>query len=195
MDEKPGCWTNHQSIIEYKNQWFLFYHHNDLSPNFDKNRSARIDSLFFNEDGTIQKVIPTLRGVGLTNASDKIQTDRYSLKSNEGSSIAFIDTSNKFGGWKTILDNENAWVQYNGVDFGSNKFNSANVKVLSKTGGSLQLKLDNADGPVISEIEIPKNSEWNIIASPLLENQPGVHNLIVQLKNSSNIEIDWVSFK
>ena len=36
MDEKSGCWTNHQSIIEFKDQWYLFYHHNDLSPYFDK---------------------------------------------------------------------------------------------------------------------------------------------------------------
>lgn len=56
MDESPsGCWTNHHSITEYNGQWYLFYHHNDYSPNFDKNRSARIDSLFFNTDGTIKK--------------------------------------------------------------------------------------------------------------------------------------------
>ena len=64
MDQRLDCWTNHHSIIEYKGQWYLFYHYNDLSPKFDKNRSVRIDSLFFNEDGKIQKVNPTLRGVG-----------------------------------------------------------------------------------------------------------------------------------
>ena len=58
MDESPECWTNHQSIIEFRGQWYLFYHHNDLSPQFDKNRSVRVDSLFFNDDGTIRKVIP-----------------------------------------------------------------------------------------------------------------------------------------
>jgi hypothetical protein len=104
MDESPECWTNHHSIIEFKNQWFLFYHHNDLSPYFDKSRSARIDSMFFNEDGTIKKVIPTLRGIGLTNASQKIQIDRYSHISDEGASIAFLDTLNTFEGWKIILD-------------------------------------------------------------------------------------------
>jgi hypothetical protein len=31
------------------------------------------------EDGTIQKVIPTLRGVGVTKASQKIQLDRYQV--------------------------------------------------------------------------------------------------------------------
>jgi hypothetical protein len=59
MDESSsGCWTNHQSIIEFKNQWFLFYHNDDLSPNFDKARSIRADSLFFNEDDTIRKAPP-----------------------------------------------------------------------------------------------------------------------------------------
>ena len=54
MNESPtGCWTNHQSIVNFKEQWYLFYHHNDLSPDFDKNRSIRADSLSFNPDGTL----------------------------------------------------------------------------------------------------------------------------------------------
>lgn len=61
---KSGCWTQHHSILEYKGQWYLFNHDMDLSPDFDKNRSIHADFLYFNEDGTIQKVIPTLRGVG-----------------------------------------------------------------------------------------------------------------------------------
>ena len=48
MDESAsGCWTNHHSIIEFKNQWLLFYHNDDLSPNFDKARSVRADSFIF----------------------------------------------------------------------------------------------------------------------------------------------------
>ena len=44
MDESPsGCWTNHHSITEYNGQWYLFYHHNDYSPNFDKNH--RVDRM------------------------------------------------------------------------------------------------------------------------------------------------------
>ena len=99
MDEAPnGCWTNHHSIIDYKDQWYLFYHQNDWSPKFDKNRSARIDSLFFNADGTIQKVKPTFRGVGVTKASDKIQLDRYSRISDKGTTVLYNDTLNYFDG-------------------------------------------------------------------------------------------------
>ncbi len=195
MDQRLECWTNHHSIVNYKNQWYLFYHSNDLSPHFDKNRSVRIDSLFFNEDGTIKEVIPTLRGVGITDASQKIQIDRYSLKSNEGASIAFLDTLNTFGGWKTILDAANAWIQYNSVDFGNNKFKSVNIRAMSKTGGTLQIRLDKADGPVIARVEIPKSDEWNTVNSSLTKYEPGLHNLIVQLKNDNDVEIDWISFK
>ncbi|MCD8165312.1 MAG: hypothetical protein LUE93_03810 [Bacteroides sp.] len=93
-----GCWTNHHSIVEYKDQWYLFYHHNDFSPEFDKNRSARIDSLFFNPDGTIQKVTPTFRGVGITDAGKEIHLDRYTALSNSGVTIDFLDSTDKFKG-------------------------------------------------------------------------------------------------
>lgn len=120
MDESPtGCWTNHHSIVEYNNQWYLFYHHNDYSPSFDKNRSVRIDSLSFNPDGTIRKVTPTLRGVGVTDARSRIQIDRYSDISSKNAAIGYIDSNNYFAGWKTIMKRQGAWVKYNNVDFGT----------------------------------------------------------------------------
>jgi hypothetical protein len=195
MDEIPGCWTNQQSIVEFKNQWYLFYHYNDLSPHFDKNRSVRIDSLFFKQDGTIRKVIPSLRGVGITDASRKIQIDRYSLISDKGASIDFLDSLNKFEGWKTILDTSNAWIQYNGVDFRRKMFSSINVRAGSKTGGVLQIRLDNAEGPVIAKVEIPEGNEWNTIKAPVSGVKPGVHKLVVSLTDDKHVEIDWITFK
>lgn len=195
MDESPDCWTNQNSIIEFKNQWYLFYHSSDLSPHFDKNRAVRIDSLFFNEDGTIKKVIPSLRGVGLTDASQRIQIDRYSQMSNEGASVAFVDTLNTFGGWKTILATANAWIQYNGVDFGSNHFKSVNVRALSRLGGTLQVRLNKVDGPVIAQVEIPAVNEWNTIRARISGLEAGVRNLVVSLIGNKPVEVDWVSFE
>ncbi len=195
MDETPDCWTNRASVVDFKNQWYLFYHHNDLSPHFDKNRSVRIDSLFFDQDGTIKKVIPTLRGVGTTNASDKIQIDRYSRISDRGASIAFLDTLNMFEGWKTILNTANACVQYNSVDFGSKRLKSVNVRASSNTGGTLLIRLDKVDGPIIARVRIPKSNEWKIISSRLSEFRRGIHNLIALLKDEDNVELDWVSFE
>ena len=62
--------TNHHSIVEYKGQWYLFYHTSDLflertsedSPEYRYKfcrRSICFDKLYYNEDGTIRKVVPT----------------------------------------------------------------------------------------------------------------------------------------
>jgi len=57
-----GCETTHGSIVEYKGQWYLFYHNNALS---DQGllRSLCVDYVYFNEDGTIKKVEQTKEGV------------------------------------------------------------------------------------------------------------------------------------
>ncbi|MBN2611290.1 MAG: family 43 glycosylhydrolase [Bacteroidales bacterium] len=195
MDEAPnGCWTNHHSLIHYRNQWYLFYHQNDLSPKFDKNRSVRIDSLFFNADGTIRKVIPTLRGVGITNVTRQIETDRYSFKSESGAFVELIDTINTFNGWKTILTEQNAWIQYNAVDFGTKKPKSVNTRVFSETGGELEIRLDNPDGNTLSEIKIPATSAWVTINAKVPDFEAGIHNIVLVLKSNNPIEIDWVQF-
>jgi len=196
MDESStGCWTNHHSIINFKNQWFLFYHNNDLSPGFDKNRSVRIDSLFFNANGTIQKVMPSLRGVGLTNASDKIQIDRYSRMSNKGIAIVFNDTLNAFGGWKTLFSTKDGWIQYNTVDFGKKKFKNIIVKVASKTGGNLQLRLNDAKGAVVAKVNIPQGENWQTIKVPVTGLKYGIQNLIFSSGTDNPVEVDWISFE
>jgi hypothetical protein len=195
MDESPtGCWTNHQSFINYKDQWYLFYHHNDLSPKFDKNRSVMIDSMFFNEDGTIQKVKPSLRGVGVTEASDQIQVDRYSLAVDKGLTVAFIDTLNHFKGWKTIFSAQNAWMQYNNVDFGSGKFKTLEVRAQSENGGTIQIHLNNIGGPVIAEVSIPISKDWKIIDTKIYRLRKGVSNLFI-VGVDTPVEIDWIRFK
>lgn len=196
MDESPtGCWTNHHSIIQFKNQWYLFYHDRDYSPDFDKARSIRADSLFFNADGTIKQVKRTLRGIGITDATGKIQIDRFSAKSEKGVSIDFLDTLNRFEGWKTIFDQPGGWIQYNTVDFGKRKFRSVNVKAMSEAGTVLQIRLNNSEGPVVAEIKIPADSKWNIIKAPLSGLKPGIQNLVVSLKNDKQGEVDWISFE
>lgn len=73
--EKINSGTSHHSIVEYKGQWYMFYHNSDLyfsNNNIEEKfgwghagsphpfrRSICFDKLNYNEDGTIQRVIPT----------------------------------------------------------------------------------------------------------------------------------------
>ncbi|MDR1557628.1 MAG: family 43 glycosylhydrolase [Tannerellaceae bacterium] len=61
--DPTDSYTNHGSIVEYKGQWYAFYHNSQLSqtngePN-DWLRSVCVDKLYHNPDGTIRKVAQT----------------------------------------------------------------------------------------------------------------------------------------
>lgn len=194
MDESPtDCWTNHHSIVEYQGQWYLFYHHNDYSPDFDKNRSVRVDSLSFNADGTICKVTPTLRGVGITDARTRIQIDRYSSISSTGASIDFIDEADKFQGWKVVFNQKNAWLQYNRVDFGNEKVQELTVRARSASGGVLQVRTGKS-GKLIATIRIPRSKEWVENRVPVALAPTGIQDLYVSLQSGSQVEVDWIGF-
>ena len=196
MDEsESGCWTNHHSFIQFKNQWYLFYHDKDYSPGFDKLRSIRADSLSFNADGTIKKVIPTLRGVGVSDAKKEIQLDRYTAISKENAAIDFIDTTNRFLGWKTVFNKPGAWVQYNTVDFGKLAVKTVLVNTISENGGTLQIRTGSANGIVAAEVQIPKSSEWKITKASVVKLPKGIQNLFVTLKDNKQVSVDWIKFE
>jgi hypothetical protein len=196
LDEAAsGCWTVHQSIVEYHGQWYLFYHDSDLSPSFDKNRSIRADRLFFNDDGTIKKVVPTLRGVGVVAAKSKIQIDRYSAVSDKGVAVSFLNPANPHEGWKVSVAGKSSWVRFNEVDFGRGNLKRLKVKAASVKGGSLEIRLDKKDGLVLGRIEIEKGSAWEVVSSKIVAIPTGVHDLVVIQTANNPIELDWISFE
>jgi len=73
--------TSHGSVVEYKGQWWAFYHTADLSGN-GALRSICVDKLFFNADGTIQTVVQT-KDMGspyldvTKTTNDEIQAEDY----------------------------------------------------------------------------------------------------------------------
>lgn len=195
MDESAsGCWTNHQSIMHFKGQWYLFYHDNDYSPHFDKARSIRADSLFFNPDGTIRKVIPTKRGIGLSQAYRKIEIDRYSEISSGGTGTDFLDTSNRFKGWKMHFEKQGAWVKYNSVDFGKKKYTHVLLRVRSVKGASLEIRTKSATGVLLARGKLDPNGEWYTYKWPLLAQASGINDLLVKSLSDNNIELDWIQF-
>lgn len=192
MDESPsGCWTNHHSIVEKDGQWYLFYHHNDYSPEMDKRRSARIDSLTFNPDGTIVKVSPTLRGVGISDARKRIQIDRYSDISKKGVSIDFLNPDNKFDGWKVKFSRFGSWVRYNKVDFSDRPVKEIRISAKSAKGG--KLKITDAAGNEIARVTVPASKEWQTVSAPVKNSPSGVIDLLVTLSGGA-VEVDWIGF-
>ena len=210
-----GCWTNHHSIVNYKGQWYLFYHCNFFSPNDDKRRSVQIEKLFFNPDGTIQEVKPTMRGVGINKATEKIQIDRYSTAS-DGVTTAHVDTTIAFSGDYATIPAK-GWMKYADVDFSclTDGYMIVNAKASDNT--EFCIREGNAKGKVLARIKLtvkPEQPTGGAAANPMMSrfrrdmtNQwltqtvsldyvpKGVVDLVVTCEGPGAASIDWVLFK
>lgn len=191
MAQSPSeCWTNHHSIVQYKGEWYLFYHHNDYSPGFDKNRSVRIDKVVFNPDGTIQPVTPTLRGVGVTSAQDLIQPDRYSALCHQDAYIGFLDDAKPFDGWYVCLNRPDTWVRYDNVDFGENAPGTISFRYRAGSGCTVSV----AAGEAAGRHDLPASASWKTLTLPTDIPATGLQHLKISLEAGRDLQLDWISF-
>lgn len=191
MDEWPDkCWTNHHSIVQYRGQWYLFYHHNDYSPSFDKCRSVRIDSLSFRPDGTIVKVEPTLRGVGLTDARRHIEIDRYSSISSTGAQAMLLDSLQPFRGWALRL-NRQGWARYNRVAFRPGLCRLT-LRARAQKPSTVAVNIGSQCVARLNIAPCDSFSEQTFSINPVAA---GTYDIKVQLEKGSNADVDWISFE
>ena len=209
-EHENGCWTNHHSIINYKGQWYLFYHQNAFSPKDDKRRSVQIERLYFNPDGTIQEVKKTMRGVGINQATEKIEIDRYSSASSDVTT-ELIDTVNTFRSYQANLTQKGSWIKYNDVDFSciTDGYLIVNAKASGNT--KFYIREKSANGKIIAKFDMTVKPEtpagtpamfrrdfsnqW-LTQSAVLEYTPkGVTDLVVTVEGDAGISIDYVQFK
>lgn len=204
MAESPtGCWTNHHSILPYRGQWYLFYHHNDYSPSMDKRRSTRIDRLTFLSDGTIKEVTPTLRGVGINKATERLQIDRYS-KASEGVSSVLLDTVDTFRGWELILPHKGSWASYADVDFSGMSRSYMVANVMAQDNTSFTLRAGGPKGKVIAQAKVIVKTEgqrprdysgkWMNVTAEVQHLPAGVTDLCLCC-DGGELHVDWLQFK
>ena len=215
-EHENGCWTNHHSIVNYKGQWYLFYHQNAFSPRDDKRRSVQIDKLYFNPDGTIQEVKKTMRGVGINKATEKIEIDRYSSAS-DGVTTELIDTVNTFRSYMATLPKKGSWLKYDDVDFSviSDGYLIMSVKAADNTEFAIREK--SATGKVLARIKLtvkPEEPAGGAQANPMMarfrrdqRNQwltqtatldyvpQGVTDLVITNEGEGALSVDYVRFK
>ena len=187
------CWTNHHSIVEYKGQWYLFYHHNDFSPNFDKNRSVRVDKISFLPDGTIEQVTPTLRGVGETKATDHIQMDRYSAVYHYGVYDDLLDAANPFEGFFIHFARGNTWVRYDDINFGETAPTKAIFRI--RSAAPSKVSFQTRDEKIVGTFDLPASKDWKEVKLPFETPLTGNQNIKLIVDEAKDLDVDWISFE
>lgn len=188
--------TNHHSIVKYKNQWYIFYHFWSLSGS-NKIRSMSADTIFFNNDGTIQKKEATLRGIGIPKAGDIIQLDRHNGINNAQTHLV---EGNEPKGFQVDYIRNGGWVRFNRVNFGSGNLDKFTARVASgNQGGTLELRINSPTGPLLSSITINNTGGWGnyqTLNSDFINTTSGVKDIFAVFKGAGGFlfNVNWISF-
>ncbi len=142
----PGNWNNHGSIVEFKGKWYVFYHRS--SHNSVTMRRACMEPITFNEDGSINEVEMTTQGVaGPLNPLVKMDAERACLLTGNVRIVAFTADNEELTG---IRNEDKAGYKYFNFEPG---VDSITFRVApGKTGGKIDIGLDNRWGPSIGNI-------------------------------------------
>jgi hypothetical protein len=139
--------TNHQGIVNYNGQWFLFYQRGMVSGWSNYRRNIAIDCLFYNADGTIKQVVTTSGGVTSTSCGGGVTPTptRTPTRTPTPNGPTLTPTRTPTPGGSPTYQAENA-VFGGGVTIDSNNagFNGTGFANFPASGGFVEYR--NADG-------------------------------------------------
>lgn len=188
----PGNWNNHGSIIEFKGKWYVFYHR--ASHNSVTMRRACMEPITFNDDGSINEVEMTTQGVaGPLSPLVKMDAERACLLTGNVRIIAFASDNEELTG---IRNEDKAGYKYFNFEPG---VDSITICVApGKTGGKIDIGIDNRWGPSLGTIEVPGNGDgktWITVKGKIGPVQ-GVHAIWLRFSGTGEdmFNIDWFQF-
>lgn len=165
-DSAPDA-PNHTSAIEFKGKWWFFYHRGDVNEGAFHRRSACVDEMHFNEDGTIRKIVYTL-DEGQIDAPEagvaggrgtRCEAEDFSAQSG-----VKVEPSKDVGGGRQIgYVNNGDWVAFKGIDFGGDPTDSFTFRARASSkngGGTIELRLGSQTGKVVGVIDFKKTGGW-----------------------------------
>jgi beta-xylosidase len=189
----PKNWNNHGSLVEFKGQWYVFYHratHGSYTM-----RKACMEPITFNEDGSINEVQMTTQGAsGPLNALEQIDAERACLLHGNVRIRACAPDNEELA---EIHEGDRAAYKY--IDFGTGVKQVTFMVAPGIDPGSITIALDDPwkwGGPVV---EIPgggNGKTWSTISVPAGQ-ITGVHAvwLLFQAKGINTFSLDWFRFE
>lgn len=210
--DSTDSFTNHGSIVQYKGQWYSFYHTSMLSGN-DWLRSVSVDKLYYNPDGTIKLVRPTkVHGTphgGRPHAvPGRIEAEDYddggqpaaysdSSPANEGGAYRpgeGVDVGALAGGGYHIgWTNSTEWTEYT-VRVARSGAYTVSARVATPEAGGSALRI-LADGLKVGMVMVPNSGggQRYVTASAKMRLSAGVH--VLQVHFAGNLNLDYLDVR
>jgi hypothetical protein len=204
--DNDGCdpvnWNNHGSIVEFKGQWYVFYHR--TTNGVINSRKACIEPIFFNADGSINEVEMTSQGAGKPlDAFSKIEAERACLMFGNAriEYLSFDQTNpvNPSNNDQLGKIKNKDWAAYKYIDFGAG---AKSVTVCVAPGAKpakIRFRLDNVWGTSVGLLQIPGGGDGKnfCVFTTDIKLTKGIHALYLDFSvdESDLLNIDWLEFK
>ena len=197
----------HHSMFDYNGRTFIAYHRQHY-PFVDSKRQTRIEEVFFNTDGSIQKIKPTHKGVTVVN-TEKDSHKNIALgkqtkvsSAREYDSSAFSgryrtnDISFRYSGnfavdenygthWDAGIDVKNPWII---VDLGSNCRIDEIETIFEFTSRTYKYKIEYLQQEEASNLDIASESKaWKVFVDRTMNGVPQSP-VIDTLPNKSSVQ-------
>ena len=197
--QPTGCDTTHGSVVEYKGQWYQFYHNCSISGRGTL-RSVCVDLLNFDADGHILQVVQTKTGPPAAGPAPALNTNTIMIAASSGivsNGAAVIADSAAYGGECVHnLHLTNAYLELHGVD-GGTKGGRASMDIhyaSVDTGAKLRLTVNGVDYSYINTLSTGGWSEFTGDALETIPLAPGVTNVIRFTGGNSGVNLDYIMF-
>lgn len=186
----PGVWNNHGSMIEFKGQWYIFYHRSTHGT--VRMRKACVEPIFFNEDGSINEVEMTTQGAGPPlNPQNIIDAERACTLHGNVRIVAEGSNNEILTGIKPQDRAVYKYLQFTGTE--------KRLKIRAKakgSGGKVHITLDSPWNPPISTVEVSAGSNWKVTGANI-QLTSGKHAvwLIFDVQEGNGLSVDWYQFE
>ncbi|MDG0791290.1 family 43 glycosylhydrolase [Cohnella ginsengisoli] len=211
LDPVAGSETTHGSVVAYKGNWYLFYHTAKVSNNGTL-RNTSVDRLYFNADGTIQKVVQTEDGVpavgprstatevkyyDIVNANDSEYTQKTDYAMTAGN-VTFGGGATRPGSTIENLHLSGAYIQLGGINGGASGGKALLTVEYASADGGPAFKVDASgdpygDGYYLGMSNTGGWGNYTGVAKRLIDLNPGTNNVVKLTGGMGGVNVSKVS--
>lgn len=195
--DNNGCdfltWNNHGSVVEYKGQWYVFYHR--ATHGCGMMRKACVEPICFREDGTIPEVEMTSQGAtGPLDARQQIDASRACYIMGRAN-IQLMQGTADHEYLADMYHSDKAVFKY--LNFGKEEVHKLIIRLKAKNKGRLYISIDNTWNKPVASVKLPASGEWTTLEVGITPIS-GIHSLWLQAGKTQGThvcDVDWFRFE
>ena len=202
--------NNHHAMVRLGDAWYMVYHAQTVAKeltqggNLDQARGYRnthVDPITINEDGSIADITMTKKGLDQVRKLDAYPDGGISASTiawdsgiqdayDTSSGVRVIDlTTDNSEGQKLSNINDGEWTSLSQVDFGDQGAKAITIRAAGKSGGRIEVRLDDTDTEPVAVVDIPAGdgTDYNDYTAEL-SGVNGVHNVFFTFRGAQDDE-------